>query len=161
VKFILRRRPSNEVCTIGELYDEDGVFLCYTLEDVIREMDGVPVKEWKVYGKTAIPHGTYRITITRSEHFQRDLPLLNNVPGFSGIRIHPGNTDADTDGCILPGMSIGPAEESVLESRFAFNKLYPLIDGELMKGEDVFIEIRNPETTWKPSGRSSTTSARG
>ena len=141
-ELILRRRPSTAKCTIGELYDGGGTFICYTLEDVVREIVDTPVLTWKVKGQTAIPQGRYRVTITMSHRFKRMLPLLNKVPGFEGIRIHPGNTDADTEGCILPGMSVGPAEDSVLESRHAFKKVYDLIEAALRGGE-VHIDVRN------------------
>ncbi len=143
MNLVLRRRPSNENCTIGELYN-DGTFLCHILEDVVREQSGVPVSVWKQQGKTAIPQGKYQITITLSKRFGRQLPLINAVEGFDGIRIHPGNTAADTEGCLLPGMSVAPDGNSVLESRFAFTKVYKLIDDTLMTGEPVSIEIRNP-----------------
>lgn len=141
--FVLRRQPSTDHCTIGELYAE-GQFVCYVLEDVVRELENIPVSEWKVKGETAIPQGRYRITITKSERFGRPLPFLNMVPGFAGIRIHPGNTDKDTEGCLLPGMSVAPNGEAVLESRTAFKKVYEMIDESLMQGDEVWIEIRNP-----------------
>ena len=144
MNLILRRRPSNENCTIGELYLDTGQFLVYTLEDVVREIPGVPVKVWKIAGKSAIPQGKYRVTLTLSKRFARTLPLLNMVEGFDGIRIHPGNVAADTEGCLLPGMSVTPDNDSVLESKFAFNKLYAMIDAASIAREEVWIEIRNP-----------------
>ncbi len=111
---------------------------------MVREIAGSPVNAWKVAGKSAIPQGRYRVTLTMSKRFGRTLPLVNMVEGFDGIRIHPGNTAADTEGCLLPGMSVAPADNSVLESRHAFEKVYKLIDDTLMTGEDVFLEIRNP-----------------
>ena len=143
MNLVLRRRPSTEFATIGELYLE-GNFLCFTLEDVVREIEGQPVSAWKVKGETAIPQGKYRVTITKSERFKRDLPLLNMVAGFEGVRIHPGNRAEDTEGCILPGMSIGPDGWSVVESRYAFNKVYGLIDSALHDGDEVHIDVRNP-----------------
>jgi hypothetical protein len=90
--FVLRLRLERTwcgpKCTIGTLY-VNGKAECFTLEDVRREVKGRPVEEWKVPGETAIPAGVYNIVITPSNRFKRDLPLLENVPGFQGIRIHP------------------------------------------------------------------------
>jgi hypothetical protein len=107
------------VCTIGTL-SVDGRTECFTLEDVRRELADRPVSDWKVPGKTAIPEGAYNVVVTPSVRFKRDLPLLENVPGFSGIRIHPGNTAADTEGCILVGAAKGP--DQVTHSREAFDR---------------------------------------
>jgi hypothetical protein len=81
--------------TLGVLYHDDA-FLGYTCEDAEREGD-------KVYGKTAIPRGRYRVTISHSARFGKDMPEVHDVPGFSGVRIHGGNTAADTLGCPLLG----------------------------------------------------------
>lgn len=94
----------------------------------------------KVYGETAIPAGTYNVVITPSQRFKRDLPMVENVPGFQGIRIHPGNTAEDTDGCILVGKAKGP--DSVTDSRAAFNELFPKIKTALDAGETVTLEVR-------------------
>jgi hypothetical protein len=128
----LDRRPSNDVCTMGAI-SVDGQFVCYTLEDIVRDE--------KIFGQTAIPSGTYPVAITYSPHFERDLPLLLNVPGYQGVRIHPGNTAADTEGCILPGRkTLG---DTISQSRAAFDVLYPLIQGAIDAGEDVSITINN------------------
>lgn len=94
----LKRWPSNEVCTIGKLSLPSGGYV-YTLEDVEREE--------KIPGKTAIPKGCYEVKITWSNRFKKDLPLLIDVPGFEGVRVHSGNTDKDTEGCILVGLTKG------------------------------------------------------
>ena len=142
MNLLLEREPSGASCTIGNL-QVDGDFQCYTLEDVVREVEGQPAESWKQYGKTAIPAGTYKVRITYSNRFKRDLPLLQAVPGFEGVRIHPGNTDADTEGCILPGMRIAPHGEAVEQSRAAFDRLFEKIDAAEKAGEEVWITITN------------------
>ncbi len=140
MKFTLQRNQPSDLSTIGALY-ADGVFVCHTLEDVVREVEGKPVAEWKIPGKTAIPAGTYRVQPTFSNRFQRILPQLLDVPGFTGIRIHPGNSPKDTEGCILPGRWMGG--DKVIDSRDAFSRIVLHIDAALKRGEKVWIEIRN------------------
>jgi hypothetical protein len=119
-------------CTLGRLF-VDGAFECFTCEDVERP-DGD-----KVHGQTAIPRGRYGVIVTRSPRFGRDLPLLVNVPNFVGVRIHPGNTAADTEGCILPGRH--RTASSVTESRLAFAGLFEKIRSALDAGEEVQLEV--------------------
>lgn len=78
--------------------------------------------------------------VTPSVRFKRDLPLLVNVPGFGGVRIHPGNTDHDTDGCILVGLAKGP--DFVTESRRAFDQLFAKIKAALDAGEKITLEVK-------------------
>lgn len=134
MRMLLRRQPSTTRATPGRLY-VDGSFQCFTLEDVVRPA--------KIKGETAIPAGTYRVIVNMSGRFKRRLPLLLNVPGFEGVRIHPGNTAADTEGCILPGATLGP--NAVYRSRAAFEPLFARIDGALARKEAVTIEIVNGE----------------
>ena len=86
--------------TIGETYI-DGRRLGWSLEDAVREIPGAPVAAWKVKGRTAIPVGAYHVTLTHSQRFGRIMPYIHGVAGFEGVRIHGGNTHADTDGCPL------------------------------------------------------------
>jgi hypothetical protein len=125
----LVRKTFTEESTIGVL-SIDGKPECFTLEDKVR-----PVK---IRGRTAIPTGIYEVTVTFSDRFQRPLPLLLNVPNFSGIRIHPGNTAADTEGCIL----VGTAEQKdmIRNSRVAFAALFAKIQAGLKK-EKIFFEV--------------------
>lgn len=138
--MILRliREPSSDGATFGSLY-VDHAWACWTLEDQIREVAGQPVATWKVKGATAIPAGRYRVVITPSTRFKRLLPLLENVPGFTGVRIHPGNSKEDTDGCLLPGLD--RIDGTVRRSRVAFESLFERLMGE--PGE-AWITIENP-----------------
>ena len=131
MKLTIERKWLTDKSTIGEL-SVDGSADCFTLEDVVRDGE-------KVYGQTAIPAGSYNIVITHSPHFKRELPLLENVPGFEGVRIHAGNTAADTEGCILVGTHKGP--DVVFESRKAFDALFPKIQAALAAGDSVTLEI--------------------
>lgn len=124
MEIVVTRQPSANGCTIGTM-TIDGVFECYTLEDVVR-----PNGE-KVYGQTAIPSGRYQVKLTMSNRFKIVLPLLENVPNFEGVRIHPGNTAADTDGCILVGQT--KTSNSIGSSRVAFDKLFARLQAH--KGE--------------------------
>lgn len=125
----LNRIYKAQTYTIGKLYI-DGKLFSDTLEDRVRE-DGV-----KVYGETAIPFGTYRVIINKSNRFKCLMPLLLNVPNFEGIRIHSGNTDSDTHGCILVGNNT--KKGMVTESKITFNKLMNIL---LREEEDIFIQI--------------------
>ena len=115
---------------------------CLTLEDEIRERPGVPVSAWTVPGQTAIPAGRYSISLTMSARFGCVLPLLRDVPGFSGIRIHTGNVIDDTEGCILVGRRA--SRMKIAESRIAFRSLMAALDRANVRGEALSIEIRNP-----------------
>jgi hypothetical protein len=106
MKLTLKRIAFKESYTIGKLYIDDAYF-CDTLEDRNRDVnhdgDLNDAGEEKVYGKTAIPFGTYNVVVNMSPKFGRELPRLENVPHFDGILIHRGNTADDTLGCILVG----------------------------------------------------------
>lgn len=114
MELVMIRRWKTQQSTISEIF-VDGAYQCLILEDVIRTGP-------KVYGKTAIPAGKYEVVISFSNRFQKYLPLLLNVPGFEGIRIHSGNAPEDTEGCLLTGTSKGI--NVVMESRKAFNGLF-------------------------------------
>jgi len=124
MKLILDRKYKKETYTIGNLYIDynnnfDPEYFCNTIEDKVRP------KGEKVYGKTAIPAGTYPIVITYSPKFKRELPLIFNVPGFSGVRIHPGNDENDTEGCILVGEN--KVKGKVINSQITFLKLFNIL----------------------------------
>lgn len=116
--------------TLGKFFI-DGAQHYFTCEDAIRSGP-------KVYGQTAIPAGTYKVIINQSQRFGRAMPLLMNVPGFDGIRIHWGNTAVDTDGCILIGLARNA--DGVGGSKMAFNDFFERLTAGLEKG-DVWLEI--------------------
>jgi hypothetical protein len=126
----LKRQGCTAKSTPGTLHVE-GEFECYTLEDVVRPE--------KVAGCTAIPAGTYHVMINQSARFKRPLPLLLDVPGFSGVRIHPGNTDKDTEGCILVGDS--PSADFLGNSRVAFDRLFAKLKAEYDAGGRITLSI--------------------
>lgn len=130
MKLKLIREYFDDTTTIGRLFVDDK-FECYILEDAVRDE--------KIYGETAIPYGTYEIQITYSPAFGRYLPLLLNVPNYSGIRIHKGNTHKDTKGCLITGEQKG--KDRVVNSKKAFDELYPKLVFALQNNGKVYIEI--------------------
>lgn len=142
MNIILNRIAKKAKYTIGKLYINDKYF-CDTLEDTDRSltqsMTEQQIGSKKVYGETAIPTGTYRIIISYSNKFKKQMPLLLNVPGFAGIRIHSGNTEKDSLGCILVGKN--KAVGKVLESRDTYSKLFSILQ-EANKKETIKITIK-------------------
>lgn len=140
MKITLKRIALKDTYTIGKLYI-DGEYFCDTLEDKVRDLNKNGVfdnGEKKIYGETAIPYGTYNVKWTYSNKFKKYMPLIENVPSFAGIRIHSGNTNADTQGCVLVGEN--KAIGKVLNSKNTVNKLYPIIQ-KACKNGSVTIEI--------------------
>ncbi len=141
MKLRLERLWPKKDYTVGRLYVDDRLF-CNTLEDRIvdKNKNGVfDGDEKKVYGKSAIPYGTYKIIYNWSPKFGRNLPRLLNVPHFEGILIHPGNTAADSAGCILVGKNTEVGR--LTNSRYISDELNKLIDEAQQKGEPITIEI--------------------
>lgn len=114
MKIKLLRTKLRTDLTNGQLYIEEknangileDVFFCFTLEDKVREENGVPVEKWKIKGETAIPRGIYDVVLENSPRFGPDTITLLKVPGFTKIRIHSGNTPVDTEGCIIVGFRL-------------------------------------------------------
>lgn len=130
MKLELIRKVFTNISTIGDLLI-DGKWFSFVLEDVVRPLDKVP-------GETAIPYGTYEVITNWSVRFKRVMPLLLNVLGFEGVRIHWGNTDADTEGCILLGYIKNP--DFVGQSKAAFFDFMPILKQGLETGK-VFLTI--------------------
>lgn len=132
MKLKLERVQLDPDVTIGSM-SVDGQWECWTLEDVVRP-DGV-----KIHGETAISKGNYDVKITLSPRFKRQLPLIIDVKNFVGIRIHPGNTAGDTEGCILVGQD--RLKKSIGRSVLAFNALFAKMNAALLRGEQINLEI--------------------
>ena len=134
----LIREDFTEESTEGKLFI-NGTFECYTLEDTDRQLE---LGGKKIYGQTAIPRGTYEIDITYSPRFKEDMPLLLNVKGFEGVRIHSGNKPEDTDGCILVGNeNTRDGDDWIGQSKKAYRRLFSKILEAEERGEKITIEI--------------------
>lgn len=137
----LVRKHFSKESTIGDLF-VNGAFECFCLEDYdrqLRQTDSIEyIKSHKIYGKTAIPTGRYEVILSFSNRFKKYLPLLVGVPGFDGIRIHPGNYATQSEGCLLTGTSF--TDDMVANSRIAFKELYAKLKS-VEKREKIYIEI--------------------
>lgn len=120
MQLLLKRKIYNQKNTIGELFI-NGIFFCNTLEDKVR----VPFV--KVPKETAISKGTYKVIFDFSNRFQKIMPHILNVPNFEGIRIHAGNTEIDTEGCILVGIK---SENTIISSKVTYTELVKRIQNE-------------------------------
>jgi len=138
MKLELKRIIYSDNSTLGELF-VDGEFLMFSLEDVVRV--------FKIIGRSAIPAGTYQIDITYSARFERYMPLIQNVNGFTGIRIHAGNTAEDTEGCILVGLS--KSRDFIKDSRKAMTAIWKLMLDQMAdcfkKGKPITITITDTQ----------------
>jgi hypothetical protein len=119
MKLTVKREVFQKDFTLGSLWI-DGKFFCFTVEDEIREK--------KVMHETAIPYGKYKLGWHNSPRFKQKLPHVLDVPGFSYILIHAGNTEKDTSGCLIIGM--GRTENGVSQSRIALAALLKKLEGQ-------------------------------
>jgi hypothetical protein len=151
LRWTLKRKVPTESATLGELLDEHGQLLAFTLEDptILAGANEVS-KEWltreKVYGKTAIPAGRYRVVYTYSQRFQKQLPLIIDVPYFTGIRLHGGKSAENTDGCVLLGaghiMRIDGREELKI-SNITVSRVARAV-AEICKKGPLTLDVVNP-----------------
>lgn len=125
MRLTLKRIANRKDYCIGKLYI-NGKYFCDTLEDVDRGLDDSmsedEIKQLKVKTQTAIPTGIYTVLMTYSPKYQKIMPLIHNVKGYSGIRIHSGNSSKDTDGCLLVGKNTVVGR--LTDSRNTFNALF-------------------------------------
>lgn len=139
MKLELIRIANRPTYCIGKLYI-DGVWFCDTIEDTDRGLDDSmsvdEILKKKIKGETAIPTGVYKIEITYSPKYKRMIPLLIGVKGYSGVRIHSGNTSKDTEGCLLVGRNTKVG--MVTDSRNTYQRLF----ARLQNAKDILIEIK-------------------
>lgn len=142
MELTLKRETFTEESTIGSL-SIDGKFECFILEDKDRgltnEMPLAEIVATKVYGLTAIPYGRYEVDWTMSNRFKTMMPILLKVKGYEGIRIHKGNTQIDTLGCLICGTV--KRNNMVTESTMATKKLYSKIESAKKQGKKIYITI--------------------
>lgn len=134
MKLQLQRRYKGPDYTIGSLL-VNGAYFSDTLEDRVRDIP----REGKIPGKTAIPDGEYKVILSHSPRFKRELPRLLNVPYFDGILIHRGNTPNHTEGCILVGEN--KIKGQVINSTQYELRLIELMRGAMSRGEEVTIKV--------------------
>jgi hypothetical protein len=147
MELIYIRRWQGNASTLGTL-TVDGAAHHFILEDKDRGLDSkMPLGEiarLKVKKETAIPSGRYQVIVAHSTRFKRLLPRLVNVPGYSGILIHPGNRIRNTEGCLLPGVTnfMEDKEYCVGQSKTAFERLFEKILAAGKRGENIWITIQ-------------------
>lgn len=128
-------------------------FFGYVCEDedrgLAQTMTDERIAAIKVRSETAIPIGSYEILDTYSPKYRRDMLLLNGVPGFAGIRIHSGNHEGHTAGCLLPGEGVDEANYRVTDSRVATKKLESIIRAAMSEGRRVYIAITRDAVAWE------------
>lgn len=143
MKLKLVRDTFTDKSTIGKLYINDK-YECFTLEDTNREVFYNKENYWKstftkVEGNTCIPVGEYKVIINLSNRFKKEMPLLLDVPGYKGVRIHSGNVPADTLGCILVGTT--KATDRIQQSAQAYKSLFTKLNLAYKNKESISIEI--------------------
>ena len=128
MRITLVRIANRPTYCIGKLYI-DGVYQCDVIEDTDRGLDDKmkesEILKKKIKGQTAIPTGVYPVVITYSPKYKKSMPLIDKVKGYSGIRIHSGNTAKDTEGCLIVGKNKEVGK--VLESRKTYNALFKIL----------------------------------
>lgn len=142
INLLLERFYLGPKYTIGRLA-VDGMYMCDTLEDVVRDLnkdgDLDDPGEGKIPHITAIPFGRYRVLVTRSPKFKRDLPEILDVRHFTSIRIHSGCGPEDTEGCICVGEN--KIKGHLVHSRYWETQLVERLKYFLMYGHELWINI--------------------
>lgn len=135
MEITVKRINKTNDYTIGQMFIDDEYF-CDTLEDTVRDLTNV---KDKIYGRTAIPAGTYSVILDYSGHFKKLLPHILDIPFFSGVRIHGGNDVEDTNGCILVGSYHHAGY--ITESQTTMEKLMKKLRETINKGDRITLSI--------------------
>jgi hypothetical protein len=114
----------------------DKLFFGETLEDKDRYLEAGGEK---IYGESAIPRGRYRVTLSMSRRFGRNMPEIHDVPGFTGVRIHGGNTEHDTLGCPLLGQT--RTATGIANCKGVNDRLYVTLLAAEQRCEEVWLEV--------------------
>ena len=122
MKIQVKRIYFGDNFTIGKMFIDGEDVKIYVLEDKFREVEGLPVSKWKIPNTTAIPKGMYKVIFDFSNRFKKIMPHILDVPGFEGVRIHAGNTDENTEGCLLLGLTWNGKSDFIGSSVLAINK---------------------------------------
>lgn len=143
MELLVERKYKKDKYTIGNL-SINGEYFCNTLEDKDRNlsqsMSEDQIKKIKVYGETAIPTGRYKVERTWSPKYGKKMIEIKNVPGFSGIRIHAGNSATSSAGCILVGEN--KIKGQLIHSKYHSDLLDQKVANALANKEDVYITIK-------------------
>lgn len=142
MEIVVHRKTRTKTSTISDVLI-DGVFYCFGLEDtdrgLLKSMPIEEIRQKKVFAQTAIPAGRYELIINYSNRFKQYMPLLLGVPGFEGVRIHPGNNALHTEGCLLLGQTV--SENFVGNSRAAYRSFLPKLRA-VEKAQKIFITFK-------------------
>jgi hypothetical protein len=142
INLLLERFYLGTKYTVGRLA-VDGMYLCDTIEDIVRDLnkdgDLDDTGEGKIPKYTAIPFGRYRVLVTRSPKFKRDLPEILDVHNFTSIRMHAGNSADDTEGCVLVGEN--KIKGHLVRSRYWETQLVERLKHYLIYGHIIYINI--------------------
>lgn len=138
MKIIVHRQHFGETFTISKMFFDGEDIGIFVLEDKYREIEGQPVKDWKVQNETAIPKGVYRLVFDFSNRFQRVMPHIMDVEGFEGVRIHSGNSSKNTEGCLILGLNWDCKSDWVSDSK----KAVELFNEKTKDIDDITIELK-------------------
>jgi hypothetical protein len=138
MKIIVHRQHFGETFTISKMFFDGEDIGIFVLEDKYREIEGQPVKDWKVQNETAIPKGIYKLIFDFSNRFQRVMPHILDVEGFEGVRIHSGNSSKNTEGCLILGLNWDGNSDWVSDSK----KAVELFNSKVKDVDNITIELK-------------------